>query len=193
MKSKEIHGNPGAELRGILSIKFFSLTSFIILALIIGCSNPEKAFQEAKNENTINAYEKFIKEFPKSVKVDSAMVRIMALRPVQGKWVGNDIEFNISSDGIKITKLESKLENSASIILIVQTSAYRETQFLFDNIDIQNDGSFDFIKTDSYSQSTLKIEGNFTSSTEASGTFTFKNYGYDKLNGSTTWKAHPVK
>ena len=122
-------------------------------------------------------------------------MKIRALRPEQGNWIGNDIIFNVSSDGEKISQVNSNLKHLSSVIISVQTNAYRETHYIYETIRIREDGSFDFKKTNKYLQSgnLLRIVGKFTSSSEASGTFTFTNYGQDKLNGSTTWKAYPVK
>ena len=36
----------------------------IVFALLLGCSNPERAFQKAKEENTIAAYELYIRKYP---------------------------------------------------------------------------------------------------------------------------------
>ena len=47
-----------------MNSKNLTITTFLILSLLIGCSNPEDEFQKAKKENTVNAYESFINEYP---------------------------------------------------------------------------------------------------------------------------------
>ena len=219
-----------------MNSKNLTITAFLILSLLIGCSNPEDEFQKAKKENTVNAYESFINEYPANAKVDSARMlmrqlqqdslyqkalaentikgyedflilfpnsektdsvqsRIRALRPAQGRWVGNDIQFNVSADGNSITKLKSKLENSCSIIISARAAGFRQTFFFYKDIKIEGDSAFSFLNNDPPSQPNnyLKIEGKFSNPSEASGTFTLKKYGNNQLTGSTKWKAHPKK
>ena len=68
--------------------------------------------------------------------------------------------------------------------------------YIYEEIEIQYDGSF-YIKErkkGGISRSGfLTINGKFNSTSTASGKFTLTNYGEDKINGSTTWKAYPKK
>ncbi|NQU34891.1 MAG: hypothetical protein HQ521_16815 [Bacteroidetes bacterium] len=49
-----------------MKTNFIKVLPCIILLLLIGCSNPEGAFQEAMQENSIQALETFINDYPDS-------------------------------------------------------------------------------------------------------------------------------
>jgi hypothetical protein len=172
----------------------FMIFGLNFLLLFAGCDKTKNAFEKAKNENTINAYEGFMAEFPETNYVDSALIEVRKLRPVQGVWKGDDIQFNVSSDGKMITVENSTLEESTSMMIVAYTRNFKQTIFLYDSIPINNDGDFKLIIDDPYSQSSnLTIIGNFTSPSEASGKFILSNYGTNKLKGSTEWKATPLE
>ena len=220
-----------------MKTKIISLAAFMVFALFIGCSNPERAYQKAKdentieaykefvekfpesekvdsaktkirelrhesaykkakNENTIKAYEEFIKEFPESEKVDSFKMKLRALRPEQGKWIGNNIQFNVSQDGKAINKQNSSLENTCSVIIKVFTRGYSMEIYIYEEVEIKDDGSF-YIKEQKKGgisrSGFLTINGKFDSTSTVSGIFTLTDYGEDKLKGSTKWKAYPKK
>lgn len=153
-------------------------------------------FKEAHHTNTIQSYENFIKDCPESLETDSAMMMLRALRPVAGTWAGNDIQFNISQDGKTICKQDSKLVNTCSITLKIRTAGYTMEIYIYEEIEIRDNGSFSLRKEDTAwdSQSGyITIEGEFSSTSEVSGKFTLTDYGRDKINGSTDWKANPEK
>lgn len=173
-------------------MKQIPVALFTLMILItISCSNPIKKFEEAKKINTITAYEDFISNFPESSYKDSALIQIRLLKPIQGTWVGNDIMFNVSVGGEKIKKENSKLDNSCSVIIKVHTSSFTQSIFIYDNIPISNDGNFEYMKVDLFNKKgNLKIKGKFYSPNLASGKFTLIEYGHDKINGTTKWKAN---
>ena len=153
-------------------------------------------FEEAKSMNTVGAYEAFIKECPESLEAETAAIKARELRPVAGTWLGNDIQFNVSLDGKSIWKTNSKLENTCSITLKIRTAGYSMQLFLQNEIQISNHGSFSLKYLDSSYDSPsgyVSIEGEFSSPTEASGTFSFTDFGRNQINGSTNWRANPKK
>ena len=181
--------NPGKNMKAKPVLVFILLS-----ALIVGCSNPEKAFQKAKAENTIQSYELFLEKFPESAEANSAMKGIRALRPETGTWTGNDIQFNVSPEGTSLSVQNSKLDNTTSVITTSRTTGYTMNNFIYEEIQIQEDGSFSHIQMDASGGTSggyIKIEGRFSSPSLASGTFTLKDYGRDQVNGSTDWEASP--
>ena len=152
-------------------------------------------YQDAKKENTIRAYTDFINQYPNCPKTDSARIKINDLRPRPGTWKGNDIEFNIPPDRIKISSNNSRLENACSVILTANTTSFTSMNFLYEDIMIEDDGSFSIKHDDqSYTQSgNITFQGKFTSPTTASGKFIFNDYGSNQLNGTIEWKAKHIR
>lgn len=58
--------------------KFIQL--ILISLFLLTCSNPEEDFQKAKQKNTIEAYEKFLIDYPKSDFVDATRQHLMRLK-----------------------------------------------------------------------------------------------------------------
>lgn len=58
-----------------------------MLCLVAGCSSPESGWSDARVENTIEAYENFISEYPGSIYADSAQALIINLRFRQAEYL----------------------------------------------------------------------------------------------------------
>ena len=153
-------------------------------------------FNEAYQTNTIQSYEDFIKECPPGLEADSARLLLRGLRPVSGSWASNDIRFNVSQDGKTICKENSKLVHECSTTLKIRTAGYTMEIYLYEEIEIKENGSFSIRKLDTAWDSPsgyITIQGKFTAPSEVSGKFILTDYGRDKINGSTDWKANPIK
>jgi len=116
--------------------------------------------------------------------------------PTAGKWSGSNIQFNVSSDGSKITASGSSVVyNGKSYALImgpVSTSGGActgtATTYLASDISI-NALSFN------YSSSYWTINGQFNSSGSSSGTYSYSKYESScggTLRGSGSWSASPA-
>jgi hypothetical protein len=55
------------------------ILSLSVLSFNHSCKGPERVFEEARANNTIEAYQKFLKKFPKNTKVMEAQYRILEL------------------------------------------------------------------------------------------------------------------
>ncbi len=112
--------------------------------------------------------------------------------PTPGKWTGSNIQFNVSSDGSKLTTQGSSLERSASLILgsVPYSGAcsgtvwlfYRPQDYPITNLSFEVEGWGGVIK------------GQFSSATSASGTYSFSinNPGLcsaGTVTGSGNWSA----
>ena len=121
---------------------------------------------------------------------DDDIEDVVIIKPEAGAWTGNDIQFNVSQDGTKICSDNSTLENECSITVVARATGFTMTLYLYSDIEIEEDGSFNISQSGAPSGS-LTIEGEFSSETEASGKFTLTNYGTEKVTGSTNWTASP--
>lgn len=89
--------------------------------------------------------------------------------PTSGTWTGENISFNVSADGTKLTTAGSTLEESRSLVVEImlepnQFGMSKQTRYLYVDIPI-TDGAFHL------SDGELEIDGQLHSPTEASGIF----------------------
>ncbi len=109
--------------------------------------------------------------------------------PNAGIWSGSNIKFLVSSDGSKITIQGSSLEKGSSLILYIWYSGdCSGTGTIWVTRDIPiNNLSFE------YKSDTLEVKGQFSSSTSASGTYSFSYTGSElcagTISGSGNWSA----
>lgn len=106
--------------------------------------------------------------------------------PTSGVWTGTNIQFFVSSDSSKITTQGSSLRRSSSLILgpVPMSGACpgsSVTIYLDDEEIPINNLSFE------YNVAGLVIKGQFSSSTTASGTWSY-NYS-SSCSGSGNWSA----
>lgn len=117
--------------------------------------------------------------------------------PNPGVWTGTNIRFYVSSDGNKITTQGSTLRDSIgksvslSLWLVPYTGACSGTVIIQQTQDIPiNNLSIEHKRNTS--NSTLEVKGQFSSSTNASGTYSFSNtdvHCAGTVSGSGNWSA----
>ena len=120
--------------------------------------------------------------------------------PTPGSWVGQNISFNVSPDGRRLTTTGSTLESSVSLLVKIplqpnQFGMSRQTRYLRVDIPISG-GSF------TYSDEVLEVRGSFISPAEASGTFELADkiqqpgqFGMttEVVQGRGAWTATPAQ
>lgn len=113
--------------------------------------------------------------------------------PNPGRWSGSNIQFNVSQDGSKLTTQGSSLERSASIILgwVPYSGACSGSVRFGDAI---RDYPIDNLSFEVKFFDGVEIKGRFSSSTSASGTYSFSVNNptlcsSGTVSGSGNWSA----
>jgi hypothetical protein len=89
-------------------MKKYLLYISLIILFITSCENTYIAYHEAKDENTIEAYEKFIKENPHSKFVDSANAEIIFLNTGEYPIVFVDVEEGTVTEDVATSVTEEE-------------------------------------------------------------------------------------